>query len=175
MPSCSLCRLRCVGVCSRPQNSLGALTRPPRTVCVRGVFAQDPPCLRTQACFCAWAFSGMGWELFACTPYCCVLLNEQIRAQYHRSSANQQSLNITRGWSKPFLGVPWLVGVPRFRYCAACQGPFGLDVSGSSNTAELKMVLEEAVMIRRLKEEVRGRYTSIYLYVYTERKGKERV
>ncbi|CAN0260290.1 unnamed protein product, partial [Laminaria digitata] len=40
------------------------------------------------------------------------------------------------------------------RYCAAHQGPFGLDVSGSSNTAELKMILEEVVMIRRLKEEV---------------------
>ncbi|CAN0298222.1 unnamed protein product, partial [Hapterophycus canaliculatus] len=39
------------------------------------------------------------------------------------------------------------------RYCAAFQGPFGLDTSGSSNTAELKMILEEAIMIRRLKEE----------------------
>ncbi|CAM9562188.1 unnamed protein product, partial [Scytosiphon promiscuus] len=40
------------------------------------------------------------------------------------------------------------------RYCAAFQGPFGFDTSGSSNTAELKMILEEVIMIRRLKEEV---------------------
>ncbi|CAN0023275.1 unnamed protein product, partial [Ectocarpus sp. 12 AP-2014] len=40
------------------------------------------------------------------------------------------------------------------RYCAAFQGPFGLDVTGSSNSAELKMILEAAIMVRRLKEEV---------------------
>ncbi|CAM9851352.1 unnamed protein product, partial [Ectocarpus sp. 8 AP-2014] len=41
-----------------------------------------------------------------------------------------------------------------FVYCAAYQGPFGLDVTGSSNSAELKMILEAAIMVRRLKEEV---------------------
>ncbi|CAN0336986.1 unnamed protein product [Discosporangium mesarthrocarpum] len=41
------------------------------------------------------------------------------------------------------------------RYCAAHQGPFGFDTSGCSNSAELKLLLEGAVMIRRLKEEVR--------------------
>eukprot|EP00904_Undaria_pinnatifida_P013827 jgi/Undpi1/9575/HiC_scaffold_27.g12031.m1 len=41
-----------------------------------------------------------------------------------------------------------------FRAFHPFAGPFGLDVSGSSNASELKMILEEVVMIRRLKEEV---------------------
>uniref|UniRef100_A0A8C5QN21 SWI/SNF-related matrix-associated actin-dependent regulator of chromatin subfamily A-like protein 1 n=1 Tax=Leptobrachium leishanense TaxID=445787 RepID=A0A8C5QN21_9ANUR len=48
---------------------------------------------------------------------------------------------------------------PRFhdfavRYCDAKQMPWGWDYSGSSNLAELKLLLEESVMIRRLKSDV---------------------
>ncbi|XP_048866570.1 SWI/SNF-related matrix-associated actin-dependent regulator of chromatin subfamily A-like protein 1 isoform X2 [Brienomyrus brachyistius] len=48
---------------------------------------------------------------------------------------------------------------PRFhdfglRYCDARQMPWGWDYSGSSNLGELKLLLEESVMIRRLKSEV---------------------
>ncbi|KAM9305721.1 SWI/SNF-related matrix-associated actin-dependent regulator of chromatin subfamily A-like protein 1 [Gastrophryne carolinensis] len=48
---------------------------------------------------------------------------------------------------------------PRFhdfglRYCEAKQMPWGWDYSGSSNLNELKLLLEESIMIRRLKSEV---------------------
>ncbi|XP_040295362.1 SWI/SNF-related matrix-associated actin-dependent regulator of chromatin subfamily A-like protein 1 [Bufo bufo] len=48
---------------------------------------------------------------------------------------------------------------PRFhdfgvRYCDAKQMPWGWDYSGSSNMNELKLLLEESLMIRRLKSEV---------------------
>ncbi|NXI73696.1 SMAL1 protein, partial [Anseranas semipalmata] len=40
------------------------------------------------------------------------------------------------------------------RYCDAKKMPWGWDYSGSSNLAELKILLEESVMIRRLKSDV---------------------
>jgi len=40
------------------------------------------------------------------------------------------------------------------RYCAAHQGPFGLDTAGSSNLEELHLVLQKHAMIRRLKKQV---------------------
>ncbi|XP_053126834.1 SWI/SNF-related matrix-associated actin-dependent regulator of chromatin subfamily A-like protein 1 isoform X2 [Hemicordylus capensis] len=40
------------------------------------------------------------------------------------------------------------------RYCAAKQRPWGWDYSGSSNLGELKLLLEESIMIRRLKSDV---------------------
>ncbi|XP_075037202.1 SWI/SNF-related matrix-associated actin-dependent regulator of chromatin subfamily A-like protein 1 [Mixophyes fleayi] len=48
---------------------------------------------------------------------------------------------------------------PRFhdfgiRYCDAKQMPWGWDYSGSSNLSELKLLLEESIMIRRLKSDV---------------------
>ncbi|CAJ1079233.1 SWI/SNF-related matrix-associated actin-dependent regulator of chromatin subfamily A-like protein [Xyrichtys novacula] len=48
---------------------------------------------------------------------------------------------------------------PRFhdfgqRYCAAKQMAWGWDYSGSSNLGELKLLLEESLMLRRLKSEV---------------------
>ncbi|KAK1902864.1 SWI/SNF-related matrix-associated actin-dependent regulator of chromatin subfamily A-like [Dissostichus eleginoides] len=48
---------------------------------------------------------------------------------------------------------------PRFhefgmRYCAAAQSTWGWDYSGSSNLGELKLLLEECLMLRRLKSEV---------------------
>ncbi|XP_018408054.1 PREDICTED: SWI/SNF-related matrix-associated actin-dependent regulator of chromatin subfamily A-like protein 1 [Nanorana parkeri] len=48
---------------------------------------------------------------------------------------------------------------PRFhdfghRYCDAKQMPWGWDYSGSCNLGELKLLLEESIMIRRLKSEV---------------------
>uniref|UniRef100_A0A8C6WXU2 SWI/SNF-related matrix-associated actin-dependent regulator of chromatin subfamily A-like protein 1 n=1 Tax=Neogobius melanostomus TaxID=47308 RepID=A0A8C6WXU2_9GOBI len=48
---------------------------------------------------------------------------------------------------------------PRFhdfgvRYCDAKQMNWGWDYSGSSNLAELKLLLEECLMLRRLKSEV---------------------
>ncbi|XP_053352346.1 SWI/SNF-related matrix-associated actin-dependent regulator of chromatin subfamily A-like protein 1 isoform X2 [Clarias gariepinus] len=48
---------------------------------------------------------------------------------------------------------------PRFhdfglRYCNAKQLPWGWDYSGSSNLAELKLLLEESLMLRRLKSDV---------------------
>ncbi|XP_060786319.1 SWI/SNF-related matrix-associated actin-dependent regulator of chromatin subfamily A-like protein 1 isoform X2 [Neoarius graeffei] len=48
---------------------------------------------------------------------------------------------------------------PRFhdfgvRYCDAKQLPWGWDYSGSSNLAELKLLLEECLMLRRLKSDV---------------------
>ncbi|XP_073503559.1 SWI/SNF-related matrix-associated actin-dependent regulator of chromatin subfamily A-like protein 1 [Phyllobates terribilis] len=48
---------------------------------------------------------------------------------------------------------------PRFhdfgvRYCDAKQMPWGWDYSGSSNMTELKLLLEESIMIRRLKCDV---------------------
>ncbi|KAL1267382.1 hypothetical protein QQF64_032745 [Cirrhinus molitorella] len=48
---------------------------------------------------------------------------------------------------------------PRFhdfgtRYCDANQLPWGWDYSGSSNLGELKLLLEESLMLRRLKSEV---------------------
>ncbi|XP_029460978.1 SWI/SNF-related matrix-associated actin-dependent regulator of chromatin subfamily A-like protein 1 isoform X2 [Rhinatrema bivittatum] len=48
---------------------------------------------------------------------------------------------------------------PRFldfglRYCDAKQMPWGWDYSGSANLNELKLLLEESLMIRRLKSDV---------------------
>uniref|UniRef100_A0A8D0ALU0 SWI/SNF-related matrix-associated actin-dependent regulator of chromatin subfamily A-like protein 1 n=1 Tax=Sander lucioperca TaxID=283035 RepID=A0A8D0ALU0_SANLU len=48
---------------------------------------------------------------------------------------------------------------PRFhefgmRYCGATQSPWGWDYSGSSNLGELKLLLEECLMLRRLKCDV---------------------
>ncbi|XP_020660875.3 SWI/SNF-related matrix-associated actin-dependent regulator of chromatin subfamily A-like protein 1 [Pogona vitticeps] len=40
------------------------------------------------------------------------------------------------------------------RYCDAKQRPWGWDYSGSSNLGELKLLLEECIMIRRLKSDV---------------------
>ncbi|KAL8183092.1 UNVERIFIED_CONTAM: hypothetical protein K2H54_015519 [Gekko kuhli] len=40
------------------------------------------------------------------------------------------------------------------RYCDAKKRPWGWDYSGSSNLGELKLLLEESIMIRRLKTEV---------------------
>lgn len=40
------------------------------------------------------------------------------------------------------------------RYCDAKQHAWGWDYSGSSNLGELKLLLEEAVMLRRLKSDV---------------------
>uniref|UniRef100_A0A8C9ELI9 SWI/SNF-related matrix-associated actin-dependent regulator of chromatin subfamily A-like protein 1 n=1 Tax=Pavo cristatus TaxID=9049 RepID=A0A8C9ELI9_PAVCR len=40
------------------------------------------------------------------------------------------------------------------RYCDAKKMPWGWDYSGSSNLAELKILLEESIMIRRLKSDV---------------------
>uniref|UniRef100_A0A3P9IRJ4 SWI/SNF-related matrix-associated actin-dependent regulator of chromatin subfamily A-like protein 1 n=1 Tax=Oryzias latipes TaxID=8090 RepID=A0A3P9IRJ4_ORYLA len=48
---------------------------------------------------------------------------------------------------------------PRFhefglRYCDAREKPWGWDYSGSSNLGELKLLLEDCLMLRRLKSEV---------------------
>nr|XP_033469540.1 SWI/SNF-related matrix-associated actin-dependent regulator of chromatin subfamily A-like protein 1 [Epinephelus lanceolatus] len=48
---------------------------------------------------------------------------------------------------------------PRFhefgiRYCGATQATWGWDYSGSSNLGELKLLLEECLMLRRLKRDV---------------------
>ncbi|XP_041120221.1 SWI/SNF-related matrix-associated actin-dependent regulator of chromatin subfamily A-like protein 1 [Polyodon spathula] len=48
---------------------------------------------------------------------------------------------------------------PRFhefgvRYCDAKQLPWGWDYSGSSNLSELRLLLEESLMLRRLKSDV---------------------
>lgn len=48
---------------------------------------------------------------------------------------------------------------PRFhefgtRYCSAKQLPWGWDYSGSSNLGELRLLLEECLMLRRLKSDV---------------------
>ncbi|XP_028394418.1 SWI/SNF-related matrix-associated actin-dependent regulator of chromatin subfamily A-like protein 1 [Dendronephthya gigantea] len=40
------------------------------------------------------------------------------------------------------------------RYCAAIKNKFGWDYSGSSNMEELQLILEECIMIRRLKKVV---------------------
>ncbi|XP_048341561.1 SWI/SNF-related matrix-associated actin-dependent regulator of chromatin subfamily A-like protein 1 [Sphaerodactylus townsendi] len=40
------------------------------------------------------------------------------------------------------------------RYCDAKKKPWGWDYSGSSNLGELKLLLEESIMIRRLKSDV---------------------
>ncbi|NWY76469.1 SMAL1 protein, partial [Erithacus rubecula] len=40
------------------------------------------------------------------------------------------------------------------RYCHARKMPWGWDYSGSSNLTELKILLEESIMIRRLKSDV---------------------
>ncbi|XP_057601468.1 SWI/SNF-related matrix-associated actin-dependent regulator of chromatin subfamily A-like protein 1 isoform X2 [Hippopotamus amphibius kiboko] len=40
------------------------------------------------------------------------------------------------------------------RYCGAKRLPWGWDYSGSSNLGELKLLLEEAIMLRRLKGDV---------------------
>lgn len=40
------------------------------------------------------------------------------------------------------------------RYCAGHKTPWGWDMKGASNTAELQLVLENTIMIRRVKSEV---------------------
>ena len=40
------------------------------------------------------------------------------------------------------------------RYCDPKEGPYGIDWGGNSNNRELHLLLEKALMIRRLKSEV---------------------
>jgi len=40
------------------------------------------------------------------------------------------------------------------RYCNPKEGPYGMDYSGASNTKELHYILENKLMIRRLKKDV---------------------
>ncbi|OWF39059.1 SWI/SNF-related matrix-associated actin-dependent regulator of chromatin subfamily A-like protein 1 [Mizuhopecten yessoensis] len=51
---------------------------------------------------------------------------------------------------------PFLIKFHDFgvRYCDGKKMPFGWDFSGSSNMNELQIILEEKIMIRRLKKEV---------------------
>ncbi|XP_033761887.1 SWI/SNF-related matrix-associated actin-dependent regulator of chromatin subfamily A-like protein 1 [Pecten maximus] len=51
---------------------------------------------------------------------------------------------------------PFLIKFHDFgvRYCDGKKLPFGWDFSGSSNMNELQLILEEKIMIRRLKKEV---------------------
>ncbi|GAB5575964.1 SWI/SNF-related matrix-associated actin-dependent regulator of chromatin subfamily A-like protein 1 isoform X1 [Prionailurus iriomotensis] len=73
-------------------------------------------------------------------------------------------LSGTPAMSRPAELYTQIIGVrptffPQFhafglRYCDAKQQPWGWDYSGSSNLGELKLLLEEAVMLRRLKSDV---------------------
>ncbi|XP_004701652.1 SWI/SNF-related matrix-associated actin-dependent regulator of chromatin subfamily A-like protein 1 isoform X1 [Echinops telfairi] len=73
-------------------------------------------------------------------------------------------LSGTPALSRPSELYTQIVGVrptffPQFhafglRYCDAKRLPWGWDYSGSSNLGELKLLLEEAVMLRRLKSDV---------------------
>ncbi|XP_075385129.1 SWI/SNF-related matrix-associated actin-dependent regulator of chromatin subfamily A-like protein 1 [Tenrec ecaudatus] len=73
-------------------------------------------------------------------------------------------LSGTPAMSRPSELYTQIVGVrptffPQFhafglRYCDAKRLPWGWDYSGSSNLGELKLLLEEAVMLRRLKSDV---------------------
>ncbi|XP_029789738.1 SWI/SNF-related matrix-associated actin-dependent regulator of chromatin subfamily A-like protein 1 isoform X2 [Suricata suricatta] len=73
-------------------------------------------------------------------------------------------LSGTPAMSRPAELYTQIIGVrptffPQFhafglRYCDAKRQPWGWDYSGSSNLGELKLLLEEAVMLRRLKSDV---------------------
>ncbi|XP_025747692.1 SWI/SNF-related matrix-associated actin-dependent regulator of chromatin subfamily A-like protein 1 isoform X2 [Callorhinus ursinus] len=73
-------------------------------------------------------------------------------------------LSGTPAMSRPAELYTQIIGVrptffPQFhafglRYCDAKRQPWGWDYSGSSNLGELKLLLEEAVMLRRLKCDV---------------------
>ncbi|XP_059024082.1 SWI/SNF-related matrix-associated actin-dependent regulator of chromatin subfamily A-like protein 1 [Mustela lutreola] len=73
-------------------------------------------------------------------------------------------LSGTPAMSRPAELYTQIIGVrptffPQFhafglRYCDAKRHPWGWDYSGSSNLGELKLLLEEAVMLRRLKSDV---------------------
>ncbi|XP_006867857.1 PREDICTED: SWI/SNF-related matrix-associated actin-dependent regulator of chromatin subfamily A-like protein 1 [Chrysochloris asiatica] len=73
-------------------------------------------------------------------------------------------LSGTPAMSRPAELYTQIIGVkptffPQFhafglRYCDAKRLPWGWDYSGSSNLSELKLLLEEAVMLRRLKSDV---------------------
>ncbi|XP_077604718.1 SWI/SNF-related matrix-associated actin-dependent regulator of chromatin subfamily A-like protein 1 isoform X1 [Crocuta crocuta] len=73
-------------------------------------------------------------------------------------------LSGTPAMSRPAELYTQIIGVrptffPQFhafglRYCDAKRQPWGWDYSGSSNLRELKLLLEEAVMLRRLKSDV---------------------
>ena len=67
------------------------------------------------------------------------------------------------------------------RYCAAYQGQWGWDFSGSSNLGELQNILRRTVMVRRLKEDVltdlpakRRQVIPIPLNGYSEQVRKEK-
>lgn len=52
--------------------------------------------------------------------------------------------------SKP----PWQRSDCSFSFSASSQSTWGWDYSGSSNLGELKLLLEESLMLRRLKPDV---------------------
>lgn len=52
-----------------------------------------------------------------------------------------------------------------FRYCDAKMSKFGWDFTGSSNMDELRVLLEEQFMIRRLKSNVLDQLPSKVRYI----------
>jgi len=106
------------------------------------------------------------WETVICDE-CHYLQNpktKRTKAAMRVKSANTIMITGTPITSRPINMLPVLKRLdkagwhhyPKFvyRYCAAVNTRFGLDVSGSSNEVELSKRLRSTVMIRRKKDEV---------------------
>nr|XP_042698972.1 SWI/SNF-related matrix-associated actin-dependent regulator of chromatin subfamily A-like protein 1 isoform X5 [Chrysemys picta bellii] len=123
----------------------------------RLLLADDMGLGKTIQAICIAAYYRKEWPLLVVTP-------SSVRFTWAEAAKRAILLSGTPAMSRPAELYTQIVAVrptffPQFhsfglRYCDAKKMPWGWDYSRSSNLGELKLLLEESVMIRRLKSDV---------------------
>nr|XP_048724582.1 SWI/SNF-related matrix-associated actin-dependent regulator of chromatin subfamily A-like protein 1 isoform X4 [Caretta caretta] len=123
----------------------------------RLLLADDMGLGKTIQAICIAAYYRKEWPLLVVTP-------SSVRFTWAEAAKRVILLSGTPAVSRPAELYTQIAAVrptffPQFhsfglRYCDAKKMPWGWDYSRSSNLGELKLLLEESVMIRRLKSDV---------------------